>query len=117
MSRPGFRLCCLSLLFIGLSGCASALVGGVAPAGNQSAQGDRTATEYRRDTDITSAINGRYVRDDLISAFDVRITTYRGTVTLSGSVRSAQAAQRAVELARSVEGVRRVVSKLTVAGR
>ena len=116
MSRLGLKLSCLCLLS-SLIGCASALVGGVTPVASQPAQGDRSVNEYTRDTDITSAINARYVKDDLISAFEVKIVTYRGTVTLSGTVRSRQAEQRAVELARSVQGVGRVVSKLTVAAR
>lgn len=111
---PG--LCSLCLVF-SLTGCAAAIVGGAAPVGNPAGHGERTAAEYSSDAGITSAINARYVADDLVSAFDVHIMTYRGTVTLSGNVRSTRAAQRAVELARSAQGVRRVVSKLTVSVR
>lgn len=116
MLRFALKLSCFCLL-PALAGCASMLVTGAAPVGDYSAQGDRSAHEYTRDTDITSAINARYVKDDLISAFDVNIVTYRGTVTLSGRVHSRQAEQRAVALARSVQGVARVISKLTVAAR
>lgn len=116
MLRFALKLSCLCMLPV-LAGCASLLATGAAPVGQHSTQGDRSALEYRRDADITSAINSRYVKDDLISAFDVNITTYSGTVTLSGTVRSRQAEQRAVALARSVQGVGRVVSRLTIAAR
>lgn len=100
-----------------LTGCAAAVVGGAAAGGYYVAKSDRTAAEIASDTAITSTINSRYVKDDLVSAFDVNVDTNRGIVTLYGNVPSQQAAQRAVELARTVKGVHRVQSKLTVVSR
>jgi hyperosmotically inducible protein len=105
------------VLVLLLTGCAAAVVGGAAAGGYYVAKSDRTAAEIASDTTITSTINSRYVKDDLISAFDVNVDTYRGTVTLYGNVPSQQAAARAVELARTVNGVNRVQSKLTVVSR
>ena len=48
-------------------------------------------------------------------AMNVNVTTYGGTVQLSGFVDSPQVAQRAGEIARSVPGVRSVKNDLTVA--
>ncbi len=104
-------------LVLSLTGCAAAVVGGAAAGGYYVAQSDRSAAEIASDTAITSTINSRFVKDDLVSAFDVNVDTYRGTVTLYGNVPSQQAAQRALELARSVKGVNRVQSKLTVVSR
>jgi len=104
-------------LVLCLGGCAAAVVGGAAAGGYYVASSDRTAAEIASDTAITSNINSRFVADDLVSAFDVNVDTYRGVVTLYGNVPSQQAAQRAVELARSVRGVTRVQSKLTVVSR
>jgi hyperosmotically inducible protein len=106
----------LCLLLV-LGGCAAAVVGGAAAGGYYVAQSDRTAAEIASDTTITSSINTLYVRDQLVSAFDVNVDTSRGVVTLYGNVPSQQAAQRAVELARSVAGVKRVQSKLAVRAR
>jgi hyperosmotically inducible protein len=100
-----------------LTGCAAAVVGGAAAGGYYVAKSDRTAAEIASDTAITSTINSRYVKDDLVSAFDVNVDTYRGAVTLYGNVHSERAAARAVELARTVKGVSRVQSKLTVVSR
>ncbi|UCE76575.1 MAG: BON domain-containing protein [Gammaproteobacteria bacterium] len=105
------------VLVLLLTGCAAAVVGGAAAGGYYVAKSDRTAAEIASDTAITSTINSRYVKDDLVSAFDVNVDTHRGTVTLYGNVPSQQAAQRAVELARTVKGVNRVQSKLTVVSR
>ncbi|MGD2074090.1 MAG: BON domain-containing protein [Gammaproteobacteria bacterium] len=97
-----------------LGGCAAAVIGGAAAGGYYVAQSDRSAAEIANDTTITSTINTRYVKDDLVSAFDVNVDTSRGVVTLYGNVPSEQAARRAVALARSVAGVKRVESRLTV---
>lgn len=110
MSQITLKLVCLSLVF-SLTACATAVVGGAARGGYNA---DAAAGN---DASITSAISAGYVRDDLVSAFDVNVTTWRGDVTLSGSVPSQQAARRAVELARSVKGVNRVVSNLTIVER
>lgn len=111
------RLFTSVLLLLSLTGCAAAVIGGAAAGGYYVATNERSASEIASDTSITSTINSRYVKDDLVSAFDVNVDTYRGAVTLYGNVPSQQAAQRAVELARSVKGVSRVQSKLTVVSR
>ncbi|MDT8386378.1 MAG: BON domain-containing protein [Thiogranum sp.] len=98
-----------------LAGCAAAVVTGTAPVGNHPASSDAAAREHGHDAEIASRINSRYVEDDLISAFDVKVAVSQGIVTLTGKVRSHRAERRAIELARSVEGVRQLVSKLTVA--
>lgn len=98
-------------LFAGLlSACGSLIVSGQAQGGRSPAT---VSDVERRDAAITAEINRRFVRDTQISAFDVRIRTRNGVVQLSGQVRNAQAKQRAFELARSVDGVRRVESTLT----
>lgn len=107
MTQLTLKLVLLSLVF-SLTACATAVVGGAARGGYNA---DAAAG---RDASITSTINASYVRDELISAFDVSVRTWRGDVTLSGSVPSERAARRAVELAWSVKGVNRVVSNLAI---
>ena len=117
MSGRILRLFAVMSLLWWLDGCAAAVVGGAAPGGYPAADSNRTSDSVAGDASITSTINSRYVHDDLVSAMDVRVVTYRGTVTLSGNVPSAQAARRAVAIARSVKGVVTVVSRLTVVSR
>ncbi len=106
-----FRQGLIVMLFTGfLSACGSLIVSGQAQGGGSSTT---DSDARRRDAAITAEINRRFVRDTQISAFDVTIRTRNGVVQLSGQVRNAQAKQRAFELARSVDGVRRVESSLT----
>jgi len=104
----------LLLLIAGalLGGCTALVVGG-APAGGHDTT-TRSGTETSRDAAITSSINSLYVHDSVVDALAIRVTTYRGVVTLQGSVRTQAAAARAVELARSTPHVRQVISRLTV---
>ena len=103
------------LLFIAsLAGCASLVVGGVADGGDQSAHDNRSAGERDTDAAITAAINRKYVHDNQINALDIRVHTYRGVVTLTGSVSSPAVASRAVAQARSTASVRQVISRLSV---
>lgn len=98
-----------------LHGCAALVVGGAAAGGGYYAVKDkRSSAEKSGDAAITSAINRKYVNDALVSAFDINIATYRGVVTLNGTVRTQAAASRAVELARSTGNVKRVVSHIGV---
>lgn len=114
MLRSVLKISFLCLLPV-LVGCAAAVVTGTAPVGNPQASSDAAAREHRQDAEIASHINSRYVKDELVNAFDVKIAVSHGIVTLTGTVRSRRAERRAIELARSVEGVRQLVSKLTVA--
>lgn len=97
-----------------LAGCGALVVGGAAAGGYYVGKDDRTLGEITDDATITSTINARYVKDSRVSALDINVDTRRGVVTLYGSVASQQIADRAVEIARSVKGVRQVISKLTV---
>ena len=66
------------------------------------------------DTVITTKIKADLVRDPDLSALDVHVETVRGVVMLSGFVESQKEADKAVQLARSIEGVSDVKSALKV---
>lgn len=115
MTSALIRFLAGAIVLMSLSACTAAVVGGAASGGYDSPADRRSAVSDRNDATITSSINTRYVRDELINAMDVRVSTYRGIVTLSGKVPSQTAARRAVDLAHSVSGVMRVVNRLSVA--
>jgi len=52
--------------------------------------------------------------DDHVSALAIDIDTDDGVVTLSGTVKSTAEHDRAVQLARETEGVKRVVDRLHI---
>jgi hypothetical protein len=72
------------------------------------------AAEYAGDAWTTAKVKAVLLLDDEVDGPLVSVTTRNGTVTLSGTVRSAQEARTAVRLASQVEGVGKIVNSLTV---
>jgi hyperosmotically inducible periplasmic protein len=66
------------------------------------------------DGSITSAIKMKFANDEQVSASAIDVDTNNGNVTLNGTVSSQAEADRAVELAKTVSGVKSVKSNLTV---
>ena len=66
------------------------------------------------DPGVTTAVKSKLAADDTVKSYRIDVDTKDAVVTLSGAVDTAAARQRAVELARSTEGVRDVVDQLTV---
>ena len=66
------------------------------------------------DATITAAINVKFAKDDLVRAYKINVDTKDGMVTLTGTVKSEAEAKRAIALAESEEGVKRVSSVLQV---
>jgi hyperosmotically inducible protein len=74
-----------------------------------------TPTESRRstgetvdDSSITARVKTALLSDPDVKGTDVKVETYRGVVQLSGFVDSPQEAEKAVQLAQKVPGVREV---------
>lgn len=68
-----------------------------------------------QDASITAAVKMKLANDETVSASKIDVDTRDGMVTLTGSVSSQTEADRALELARSVSGVKMVHNNLTVA--
>ena len=67
------------------------------------------------DPGITTAVKSKLTTDDTVKAHQIDVDTKEGVVTLTGTVDSAAAKSRAVELARGTDGVRNVVDNISVA--
>ncbi len=74
----------------------------------------KSTGEYIDDAAITTKVKTALVADELVSALDVNVDTYRGTVQLSGFVDTPVQKQRAASVAAGVNGVRNVENRLTV---
>lgn len=61
--------------------------------------------EYIDDSVITTKVKAALIKDPLTKALEIKVETYDGVVQLSGFVSSQEAANRAVELARRIDGV------------
>ena len=93
-----------------LSGCAGALVGDNGRPQNNEVREQRSIEQIKVDGRITSAIKARYADDVVLRKLNVK--TYRGEVTLFGSVPTRSVMERAINLARTVKGVTKVRSGL-----
>src|SRR6478672_3256780 len=64
--------------------------------------------EYIDDSLITGKVKAAFAADPTVKATQVQVETFKGTVQLSGFVDSRESAQRAVEIARGIKGVKSV---------
>ena len=70
--------------------------------------------EYIDDALITTKVKAALAADPQVKATEVKVTTFRGVVQLSGFVSSRDAIDKAVNLARGVQGVRGVKNDMVV---
>ena len=88
------------LVLSSLSLLPAALTTGCAVARHQ-----ETAGEYGSDSKITAKIKTALYKDPTVKGTEVKVSTMRGVVQLSGWVDSEQAKDRAGQIARSTAGV------------
>jgi osmotically-inducible protein OsmY len=97
------RIAALSLaaLLLGAAGCGSTST--------------RESTgEYFDDSVITTKVKAAIFNEPDLKVLQIRVDTYKNVVDLSGFVASSGQVTKAVDLARSVQGVQSVVNRLLV---
>jgi hyperosmotically inducible periplasmic protein len=87
------------------------LVGCAAMTGRQS------PGEAVSDSAITTKVTTNLVADSMVGALDIDVDTNNGVVILTGFVPSEQERQRAIQIAQSVDGVKRVDARNLVVRR
>jgi osmotically-inducible protein OsmY len=85
-----------------------------AEIGEKVAIGANKAERALADAQLTAKIKSKMALDDHVSALAIDIDTDDGVVTLSGTVKSTAEHDRAVQLARETERVKRVVDRLHI---
>jgi osmotically-inducible protein OsmY len=70
--------------------------------------------QYIDDSAITTKVKAEIFNDPMLKVLQINVESFKGVVQLSGFVDSAQASTKAVEVARSVEGVKSVKNSLIV---
>jgi len=70
--------------------------------------------EYVDDSVITTKVKSLLAADDFLKSFQIGVETFKGTVQLSGFVGSQKAVDKAVEITRSVNGVKSIKNDLIV---
>ena|SRR4026209_1091744 len=94
-----------------------AIVLASAVAGLTGCAGDRyeqSTGEHIDDSATTSRVKGVLGKDTVYKYPDVKVTTFKGTVQLSGFVNQRAQKDRAGDLAKSAPGVKDVVNNITV---
>jgi hyperosmotically inducible periplasmic protein len=86
-------------------------------AGRRAAEAADKAGGVVTDAALTSAVKAKLLADPTVGGLKIDVDTSNGVVTLSGSVGTQAEADDAIDLARSTDGVRNVVSKLQVSRR
>lgn len=70
--------------------------------------------EYFDDSMLTTKVKASILGDSRLKVMQINVKTFKGVVLLSGFVDSSAAAKRAVEIARTVRGVKSVNNALVV---
>ncbi|HWP59419.1 MAG TPA: BON domain-containing protein [Candidatus Acidoferrales bacterium] len=92
------------------------LLAAVVGAGCQAMTG-KTAGRNVDDAALTASVKAQLVAEKAANLTRIDVDTNNGVVYLNGTVETADDKERAERLARRVDGVRRVVNNLQVAGR
>jgi osmotically-inducible protein OsmY len=108
--RPGITVLAVLLL----SGCTALVVGGASTGGYQAGKDERSSAVIASDAAITSEINGRFGADSAVSMFNINVRTYKGIVTLTGSVGDYVARNQAGSIAKAITGVEIVNNQIVV---
>lgn len=66
------------------------------------------------DAAITTAVKSKITADPDLNPFEISVDTNEGVVTLSGAVEEPADREKAVQVARNTDGVRRVINDITI---
>ncbi len=77
-------------------------------------EGQQSLGAYTSDAAITAKVKSKLLDDPAVSGTQISVETMNGVVQLSGSAKSAEAERRALQIARSVEGVKSVRDSIEV---
>jgi hyperosmotically inducible protein len=99
-----------ALIAIGAAGCAHEHM---TYAGNKQ---ERSASQEVSDATLSARIKTAFATDDMVKAHDIKVDAMRGTLTLTGAVKSAAERDKAVSIARNTKGVISVTDHIRVTG-
>ena len=112
--KANWKILALLPAFLALHGCV-VVIGTDAEDGVYMAGKDYNVNGVQHDGDrLSNAVARAIASDDELVAEDIRISSEDGTVVLKGRVGAVALLEKAISVARQVEGVERVVSKMTV---
>jgi osmotically-inducible protein OsmY len=92
----------------------AALMASAVVAGCSSSPTQQSAGQAVDDGVVTAKVKAALVADPVTKAHQINVETFKGTVQLSGFVESDEARSRALQLARDVDGVKKVKDALEI---
>src|SRR5262245_41680962 len=92
----------------------AALMASATVVGCSSTPTQQSAGQAVDDGVVTAKVKAALVADPVTKAHQINVETFKGTVQLSGFVETDEARARALQLARDVEGVRKVKDAMEV---
>jgi osmotically-inducible protein OsmY len=92
----------------------AAMMAAAVMTGCSSAPTQQSAGEAVDDGVVTAKVKAALVADPVTKAHQINVETFKGTVQLSGFVESDEARTRALQLARDVDGVKKVKDAMEV---
>ena len=90
------------------------VVASLALAAGCSNMQNKSAVEVFEDTVLTAKVKASLYNDPNVKGSEIQVETYKGEVQLSGFVADPSDAQKAVQIARGVEGVTNVKNDIRV---
>jgi hyperosmotically inducible protein len=92
---------------------SAAMPGEYTPAGGEGGGGTSVGTVID-DAALTTSVKAKLLADTTVGGLKIDVDTKEGVVTLTGNVKTQAEADEAVRITRETEGVKDVVSNLTV---
>jgi hyperosmotically inducible protein len=96
------------------AGCGAAVVGGAAYGGHKGATDARSIGTMVDDSVISTTIKTRMIADKVVKARHIDVDVLKGVVYLIGVVESSSQKRMAADIARRVDGVKRIENQLLV---
>ena len=75
---------------------------------------EESTGQYIDSSTITLKVKSQLLADDVMKNYTISVSTYKGVVQLSGFVDTEDQKQKALDIARKVDGVKSVVNALVV---
>jgi osmotically-inducible protein OsmY len=108
------RVLLVAILTLSLAGCTSLLLGNASTAESGVSTESRSSAQVAADNTISATIRRKFSADSTVSQYAIGIRTVDSNVTLSGTVGSFPARDRAVQIATATDGVRSVRNQIMV---
>ncbi|MFH2058070.1 MAG: BON domain-containing protein [Pseudomonadota bacterium] len=104
----------LIFLFLLFTGCEPLAIGTAGVSGYNVTGDERSIGTIFDDSVISSTVKSRMISDDFVKARYIDVDVLNGVVYLIGVIESASQKRMAADIARGVEGVRKVENQLVV---